>query len=171
MQNKDTFKLHPIWAADARLNYVHELIDKKLYEQNYSRNKMTPASKKHRVPTRDIQLAAAKILDGKKLLKKDFLRTKASDVAFESGDEFRDLVIRFDHALGSVKWSVAENNHAHDNAVDSFLGHSFLQIMSSFKWTPRTGGIIQVSSEYDNGGDQLSPPRIAFSFGGKVWTR
>lgn len=76
--------------------------------------------------------------------KKDFAPLKRNQDLFE-GPEF---YIRFSPKEHKIVWNVQENNHACDDARDSFLGKEFFHLLSRVIWTTRTGGTIVGNNEY-----------------------
>ena len=159
---KEAEKNGQTYGIDLRTNYIADMLDKKLKAIAYTQSHYMSDS--HNISSTVIQKVAKTMLEGKKLSKKDFLITKLNATSFISRDG--DLHLGFNPDEGTVVWNVSECNHAHDAAVASFLGKTFLSLMKDFEWSQRTGGTIFVHSEYDDEDGVMNSPRVAFSFGG-----
>jgi hypothetical protein len=150
------------YTMDILIDSVSDLVNDKLKKAALVQSHYR--SDAHNVSYDVARRAVEKLLEGKKMLNGDYPHTKVSATTFESTNG--DLEIRFNHEDGTVIWYVPENNHAHDEAMNSFLGHEFTKLMNKFEWTPRTGGVIHVHSEYDDDAGHLGEPRVVFAFGG-----
>lgn len=84
-------------------------------------------------------------------LKKDFCTVNGKTITFDAVDG----TLSFDDKKHAAVWYVSENNHAVDNARESFVGNLFFKLLDKMQWGRNSGGAIIGNDEYnrDSGRD------------------
>lgn len=78
-------------------------------------------------------------------LKKDFCTVNGKTVTFNAVDG--DLSL--DDKKHAAVWYVGENNHAVDNARESFVGNLLFKLLDKVQWGRNSGGAIIGNDEYN----------------------
>lgn len=98
-------------------------------------------------------------------LKKDFCTINGKTTTFDAVDG----TLFLDDKKHAASWSVSENNHAVDDARDSFVGSLFFKLLDKVQWGRNSGGAIIGNNEYNRDAGREAAgyggSYIAISFG------
>lgn len=77
--------------------------------------------------------------------KKDFPTKSNRDNEFHFGD----ATIRFDNDERTLRWSVAENNHAVERSREHPVAKAMFKALRQVDWTRNSGGVFRANDEYN----------------------
>lgn len=70
--------------------------------------------------------------------------------------------IQFDDKTKRIAWVVDENNHAVDEARETYIAGKFFSALANVKWTGKTGGRVEYMDEYISDRGNFGPFESAY---------